>query len=309
MQAFENLGTSLSSTTSSQCVEQATTQQRQVVLISGTSGTGKSRLAKILDDPVVLQQHGLYVRGKFALNMINEPYSGIVAACAEICGAILYLRVHVPQKYVEVGEEILTALDAEIGLLLQVIPVLEEIVDVPVQFSTSESSSDSSLLNDSKSQILFAIRRFIRVMARVFSPLVMVLDDLQWADTSSFDLLDALMMDREISRTMVIGIYRSNEVDTNPRLNQYLGGLEDKDSAVDFSVTRIEIKDIQVDAVNAIIQHVLGCSDDATTFALAELCHKKTIGNPFFLLQFLSLLGKKHLLKMTPSTRLDVGSE
>jgi len=157
------------------------------------------------------------------------------------------------------------ALDSELGLLQQVIPVLEEIVDVPIRCSTILSpTSDPSSLNDSKSQILFAFCRFIRVVARVFSPLVMTLDDLQWADTSSsFDLLEAIMTDREIPRTMVIGIYRSNEVGKNPRLGEYLRSLEDPKDAVDFVTTRIEIKDLDVNAVNGIIQDVLACKDDA----------------------------------------------
>jgi len=276
--------------------------QRQLVLISGTSGTGKTKLTEILKDPVA-DQNGLFVRGKFALNMINQPYSGIASACGEICGTLLDLRIHDPEKYKRVGDEIMIALEAEIALLWQVIPVLEEIVEIPVKYSDVSSSCDPSLLNDSKSQILFAFRRFFRIIAKTFGPLVITLDDLQWADTSSFDLLEAMVTDREISGAMVIGIYRSNEVGTNPRLGQYLEGLEDEDGIVDFSVTRIEIKDLDVNAVNGIIQHVLACRGDARTLKLAELCHKKTLGNPFFLLQFLSLLGKKNLLKMTRSTR------
>jgi len=298
LQGFENLRTS-SRPNDERCPQYT---KRQLVLISGTSGTGKTKLAEILRDRVTLQ-NGLFVRGKFALNMIKEPYSGIAGACAEICGTILDLRFRDPEKYKQVSEEIMVALDAEIGLLSQVIPVLEEIVDIPEQYSVTSTSSDPSLLNDSKSQILFAFRRFVRVAAKVFSPLVMTLDDLQWADTSSFDLLQAIMTDREISKTMVIGIYRSNEVDTNPRLNQYLESLEDEEGTDDCSVTWIEIKDLEVDAVQGIIQDILTCGDGGRTLKLAELCHKKTRGNPFFLLQYLSLLGKKNLLKMTPSTR------
>jgi len=297
LKAFEDLGTS--SQTSSECPSQA--MQRQMVLISGTSGTGKTKLAEILKEPVA-QQNGLFVRGKFALNMIQQPYSGIADACAEICGTILDLRIHDPEKYKRVGEEIMTALDAELGLLLQVIPVLEEIVDVPVQYSMAASSSDPSSLNDSKSRIAFAFRRFIRVIAKVFSPLVMTLDDFQWADTSSFDLLEAMMTDREISGTLVIGIYRSNEVSTNPRLTEYLRSLAEEEVAIDFSTTWIEIKNLDVDAVHGIIQDVLACTDEAKSFQLAEICYTKTLGNPFFLLQFLSMLCQKKLLKMTPLT-------
>jgi len=298
LKAFENLGKP-SRPNGESCLQST---QKQVVLISGTSGTGKTKLAEILRNPVT-QQNGLFVRGKFALNTIHEPYSGIAVACAEICGTILDLRIHNVEKYKRISEEIMMELDTEIGLLSQVIPVLEEIVYVPIQYSVVLALSDPSLLNNSKSQILFAFRRFFRVIARIFSPLVLALDDLQWADTSSFDLLEALMADYEIPRTMVIGIYRSSEVGTNPRLTEYLGDLETQDENVDFSVTRIEIKDLGVDAVHDVIQDVLACRDHERTLKLAELCHKKTLGNPFFLLKYLSLQGKKNLLKMSRATR------
>jgi AAA ATPase domain len=174
LKAFDGLSSSTSLTGEGT----ARPGQRQLVLISGTSGAGKTTLAEILKAPAT-EQGGLFVRGKFAKNMINQPYSGIANACAELCGAILDFRVHSPEKYIMVGEQITSALDTELGLLVQVIPALEEIVDVPVQWSTMFSTTGRSPSNDSKSQILFAFRRFLQVAVRVFSPLVMTLDDLQ----------------------------------------------------------------------------------------------------------------------------------
>ena len=296
--AFDELSPSTSSTSDAT----PGPRQQQLVLISGTSGTGKTKLAEILKAPST-EQGGLFVRGKFARNMINQPYSGIAIACAELCGAILDLRMHNPGKYSRFGEDITSALNTEMGLLVQVIPALEEIVDVPVQWTTPSSATSPSASNDSKSQILFAFRRFLRVVARLFSPLVITLDDLQWADTSSFDLLEAILADRQISRTMVIGVYRSNEVDANHRLSEYLEQLEEQKGKVDFSITRIKIDNLDINAVNGIIQKVLSCKDEARSTKLAEVCHKRTLGNPFFLLQFLSMLGQKNLLKMTRITK------
>jgi hypothetical protein len=101
----------------------------------------------------------------------------------------------------------------------------------------------------------------------------------------------------------VIGIYRSNEVGSNHRLSEYLRQLEEQKDHVDFSSTSIEIGNLDVEAVNGIIQQVLSCKDHERSMRLAEVCHKKTLGNPFFLLQFLSMLGQKNLLKMTKVTK------
>jgi hypothetical protein len=165
-------------------------QARQLILISGYSGTGKTALANHALKRSTERLGGLYVRGKFDSHLRNQPYSGISAACAEICSAILDLQLRNPSRSEELCRKITLELDSELALLIQVIPMLAEIV--ALQDASISGGGDSppvrkeSSSADSKIQLKFAFLRFIRAVSCQFMPLVFVLDDLQWADVCAF---------------------------------------------------------------------------------------------------------------------------
>ena len=302
---------------------QATTERR-LVLISGSSGSGKTKLAetiklRMLEKSTETQtQTGLYVQGKYDLNMrTQEPYSGITAACSAICGSILRSQSSTdPARANLISQDIQDALGVELKLLIQVIPAIDEVVVDPKDDSNGEkkipttspdatlsSSPSSSSPSDSKHRIQFAFLRFLRVVAKHFAPLVIVLDDLQWADESSLDLLEVLLSDHSNPKFMVIGIYRSNEVNETHRLFKCLRNLETKSIEEDLILSKIEVEDLGLEAVDEIIQDVLHCQGDARTRALAQICLDKTHGNPFFLLHYLAMLYNYELLQFDPGAR------
>jgi predicted ATPase len=137
-------------------------QGRQLILISGYSGTGKTSLAvSALKNPTE-KLGGLFVRGKFDLNLRNEPYSGINLACCEICGAMLQLRIHNPSEFEQLCGQIKTDLGSELELLMHVIPVLAEVVEINYNFEQLQGQASSS---GSKNQFNFAFLRFIRAVS------------------------------------------------------------------------------------------------------------------------------------------------
>ncbi|KAL7556639.1 hypothetical protein ACA910_014170 [Epithemia clementina (nom. ined.)] len=292
--------------------------ERHLVLISGTSGSGKSKLADTLKKPTK-KCNGLFVRGKFDIGCRSEPYSGIASACEEICDAILELQMSNPVQAYMICNQIKKELNSELPLLIQMIPVLEKVFRVDAthnkkqemtdeQLSIHEESSESTAdestssdaafsLVDSKSRFHFAFVRFMRLMSAEFDPLVVVIDDLQWADAPSLELLEVIVTDRGNPKLLIIGTYRSNEVDAMHIFNLSLQDLRVKSLENDFALSEIEVGNLRVQDVHTILQKLLRCDNNERTLGLANVCFDKTMGNAFFLVQFLSMLCDEHLLR------------
>jgi predicted ATPase len=279
-------------------------QERQLILISGYSGTGKTTLANHALKRSTEKLGGLYVRGKFDLHLRNQPYSGISAACAEICSAIVTLQNRNPSQFEQLCLQITTELGSELALLIQVIPVLANIVGF-IDGNANSPPIGMTSSTDAKSKINFAFLRFIRVASQKFVPLVFVLDDLQWADGASIDLLEALLTDSTSkTKLLVVGIYRSNEVDEGHIFHHSMRDLEAKSREKYFELTRIELGNLDLEALHTIIQELLGMDDcdSSRTWGLADVCCRKTLGNVYFFLQFVSMLTERRMLQFNFGT-------
>jgi predicted ATPase len=160
-----------------------------------------------------------------------------------------------------------------------------------------EKSQGGKFSSGSKHQFNFAFLRFIQAISCQFVPLVFVLDDLQWADGASLDLLNVVLTDSNSSKLMVVRIYCSNEVNETHIFHRTLIDLEVKSKDKYFKITRVELGNIELDAIHGIIRELLGMANNACTFGLADVCHKKTHGNVFYLLQFLLMLKERQLLQ------------
>lgn len=176
---------------------------------------------------------------------------------------------------------------------------------------------------EARNRFIFSFRSLMRVVSLYISPLVIILDDLQWADGASLDLLEGLLSgcdQNSINSILIVGIYRSNEVDEAHRLSKTLRDIKTNASEKQVSVTEMEIGNLGVGDVHDLLQDLLissdndvrtiptvshGCVMEAamrreTTdkiWQFANVCHKKTGGNPFYLKHFLLMLYDNHLLK------------
>eukprot|EP00977_Amphora_coffeiformis_P012111 scaffold2989_cov184-Amphora_coffeaeformis.AAC.7 len=316
-------------------------RQKQLVLISGSSGVGKSALAKdLLRNKSLLRRNwsssanagdgGTMMRGKFNLN-IHEPYHGIAAACTDMASQLLASswssggkdRTPYPTttRLIQIQEAIRH--EKDLSILTQVIPVLTEIfpVDANVREETTAttettknphhgSDTTSSMTHtvhnstETKNRFHQAFRRFIRILASHFVPLVFVLDDLQWADVPSLELMENILMDRSNNNLMLIGIYRSNEIDERHILTQTLNELRSRSLSNDkstFTMREMELGNLNLDAIHSFIMDVLS-TNDIKTLGLAEICQRRTHGNPFFLVHFLRELHRLCLLEFNFGT-------
>jgi predicted ATPase len=317
--------------------------KKQLVLISGMSGTGKSSLAGTIQSKVA-SSPGVYLTGKFDLYVrFDTPYMGFVAACRELMDHISRFSA-IPSKrqlYLDIIHQIKEKLGAELGILTHFLPPLNDLLgddggnsdgDEPVQQGGSQylqplvgtlepqpqPTPEEPLLQqppqpphqgglEAKKLFHFAFRQFIRIISSGFLPLVLVLDDLQWADPASLELLEVLITDKHNTNLMVIGCYRSSEVDETHALSLLVVKLQEKatrrlwQTQSSFEITQIKLGNLSVQNVHAMICDLLNTNedDDKRTQELAQICHKKTHGNVFFLIHFLKMLHESAMLEFS----------
>ncbi len=134
-------------------------------------------------------------------------------------------------------------------------------------------------------------RRFVDVFARPEHPLALFLDDLQWLDGATLDLIQHLVTHNEVRHLMVIGAYRDNEVGAFHPLMLALDGIRQAGARVH----QIVLAPLGIEDVGRLIADALRCTEDVTR-PLARLVHDKTGGNPFFTIQFIAELAEEKLL-------------
>lgn len=253
----------------------------ECLLISGYSGVGKTALVNELYEPIT-EKNGIFVRGKFDQLQRNIPYHAWTQCLTEF----VYILLSEKKSRLEEWKEIiLKAVEGSGKLLTDIAPDLEFIIgkqpDLP-QYDAKEA------------QIRFyrVFKNFISAIARLETPLVVFMDDLQWTDMASLNLLKALMSDLNTKYFLWIGAYRDNEVNTQHPLSVFLNTM--KEDGVTFSTCKVE--NIKKAVVNQLISDTVQKTLPQTA-PLTALVYAKTQGNAFFLRQFLFELYERNLLK------------
>jgi predicted ATPase/signal transduction histidine kinase len=260
----------------------------QVVLIAGKAGIGKTALVLELKKQI-LNQGGLFTYGKFDQSGDSIPYKGLIQAFRGMIQTILTLE----------KEEVLlwkTKIKQGIGrngqVIVNIIPEIELIIG---------KQPDIQNLPPYESQNRFHIvfQEFVQVFMAGDHPYIIFIDDLQWADLSTFNLLERLLMDPNSENLFLIGAYRNEEIDSNHPLKQTI----DK-----FKKSRIELNEIILQpleraGVKQLFEEMIP-SDHRNLVKLTDLCIKKTNGNPFFLLQFITTLIDEKLIQFDQDDNL-----
>jgi predicted ATPase/signal transduction histidine kinase len=245
-----------------------------LVLVSGYSGIGKSSLVHELLRSLV-QRHGLFISGKFEQTKRDIPYAKVTQAFGELIRQILADSEARLAKWRAALQE---ALGVHGQLLIDLLPQLELIVG-------RQPPLDEPPAAEAQYRFRRVLQRFIRVFATADHPLVIFLDDLQWADPASLGLLEQLITDAETRHLLVIGAYRDNEVGPAHPL---LAAL-DKIREADGKITRVSVGPLSAVEFNRLVADTLRLPF-ADAEPLARLLFAKTAGNPFFAIQFLLTL-------------------
>src|SRR5712675_3653047 len=146
--------------------------------------------------------------------------------------------------------------------------------------------------HDARRRFQLIFRRFVGVFARQEHPLALFLDDLQWLDAATLDLLEDLLIQSDLKHLMLIGAYRDNEVDGAHPLTRKLDAIREAGARVQ----EIRLAPLARDDLRQVIVDALRCESERAA-PLAQLVHDKTGGNPFFALQFISALAEQGLLR------------
>jgi len=275
--------------------------EKELVYIFGNSGVGKSALTRIILNDVNSLDNGLFVEGKFDLITSNEPYSGVGKAFSTICRQLLS---HSQEEIAAVGKILSNELKNEVQNLLSLIPELKDVIGVQMspKKGMDDGLKDKGSLKYRQERWKYAFRLLTRALNAVFPTIVVVFDDLQWADVSSLQVIDFLMTDMQNpNRLMIIGCYRSEEVEEGDVLSRSIERMKEREGKFGFNLTEIKLNSCNLDDVNKIIMKRVLIDDEKETLDLAKLCYKRTLGNPFFVLQFLSTLEKDGLLHQDDS--------
>jgi PAS domain S-box-containing protein len=252
----------------------------ELVLVSGYSGIGKSSIVNELHK-VLAPPRGLFAAGKFDQYKRDIPYSTLAQALQNLVRPLLGRSEDDLRKWRDAFRE---ALGPNGRLLVDLVPELKLILDEqpPVPELPPQQAQ-------SRFRIVF--RRFIGVFARPNHPLALFLDDLQWLDAATLDLIADLLTQSDVRHLMLIGAYRDNEADAQRPLIRRLNAMK----VIGAKVEEITLAPISCEDLKQLTADAL-CCDLEQAAPLAHLVHSKTGGNPFFAIQFLQALAEAGLL-------------
>ncbi|BAN28252.1 ATP-binding sensor histidine kinase [Caballeronia insecticola] len=260
----------------------------KLVLVSGYSGIGKSSVVNELHKSLV-PPRGLFASGKFDEYKRGIPYATIAQALQSLISQLLGKSDDEMSRW-------RTALQDAVGqngqLMTTIVPNLAVIMgEQPVPPEVPSQ--------DQQARFQMVLRRFLGVFARPEHPLTLFLDDLQWLDTGTLDLIEHLITHADVRHLLIVGAYRDNEVGPGHPLETRLARLR----RLGDGVKEIELAPLRKVDITRLLMDTLHMPSGAVA-SLAALIFEKTAGNPFFSIQFVTALAEQGLLAFDADTSI-----
>jgi diguanylate cyclase (GGDEF)-like protein len=243
----------------------------ELLLVTGYSGIGKSALVNEVQRSIVARR-GRFLAGKFDQYRRETPYASLTLAFGEL---IRQLLGEPDERLRAWADRVRTALGANLGVMVELMPELALLVGACAPVSAVPPEQEQPRMNR-------VFRSFIEVFASAEQPLVLFLDDLQWADRPTLELIEQFLAAHDAGHVLVIGAYRDNEVDASHALT----ALRERVPRMGVRLTDLTLGALGEAHVAQWLGESLRVSPEACA-PLARLCHQKTGGNPFFLGLFL----------------------
>ncbi|BAY26478.1 serine/threonine protein kinase and signal transduction histidine kinase with GAF and PAS/PAC sensor [Calothrix sp. NIES-2100] len=254
--------------------------QVEMMLVSGYAGVGKSALVQEIYKPIT-QKHGYFISGKFDQFQRNIPYSAIASALQKLVQQLLSEPDYQVQQWRSL---LLTALGSNGQIIIDIIPEVELIIG-------KQSPVPEIGATEAQNRFHRIFGQFVRVFCSKKHPLAIFLDDLQWIDSATLNLIELMLLDEQAQSLFLIGAYRDNEVKPTHPLALMLERLR-KQGVV---LQEIILAPLTLLPLNQLITETLHRNADIVRL-LAELVLRKTEGNPFFVNEFLRMLYSENLL-------------
>jgi len=245
----------------------------ELVLIGGYSGVGKTALVKELHKPITANR-GMFSLGKCDQFNADQPYFVFIQALRLLMRQLLSLDTLAREQW---QEHLHAQLGSNISVLIELIPELQSLFTQPIESPETLSAIEN------ENRFLLTLCIFVAAFSKTGEPLVIFLDDLQWADSASLKLIEKLLL--QPNCLMIIGAYRDNEVDSTHLLMATRQRIKD---------SQIKLCELSLKPLSRVdIQHLIADSlwlEPNAVKPLASICSQKTQGNPFFVNQFLLML-------------------
>jgi predicted ATPase/signal transduction histidine kinase len=245
-----------------------------LVLVEGAAGIGKTALIRELQGPVS-RSRGHFVSGKFDQLSRDVPYGALSQALRQ---RIQQTLTATPLQMAHDRERIASGLGAHAAVIAELVPEL-------VQLLGAQPPAPRLPAAEVQNRFTLAFRNFIATLATAAAPLVIFLDDLQWADTSTLHLLTALLDNPASHHLLLIGAYRSAPAAEEEALAKLVAEVE----SGGVPVQRLLLGPLAADALRQFAEAALQ-RDDEQSARLARVLQEKTLGNPFFVTQLLVAL-------------------
>ncbi|WP_208343332.1 ATP-binding protein, partial [Aetokthonos hydrillicola] len=262
-----------------QAFERVSQGSTEMMLVAGFSGVGKTAVVNEVHKPIV-KQRGYFIKGKFDQFQRSIPFSAFVQAFRDLMGQLLTEN---DTQLAQWKNKILSAFGENGQVIIEVIPELENIIGKQPPAIELSGTAAQNRFN-------FLFQKFTQVFPNADHPLVIFLDDLQWADSASLKLMELLMADT--GHLFIIGAYRDNEVNPGHPLMLTLSEIE----KTLFTINTITLTPLNQLQINKLVADTVKCSENLAT-NLSQLVYQKTQGNPFYTTQFLKALHQDKLIE------------
>lgn len=263
-------------------------KRRELILVSGAPGVGKSYLVTRALQLPAMKRGIIFAGGKFDLNTYCQvPYSAFGQAFAELSKQVVMME--------QVKLDIQSVLGVEDRKLISTaFPGCESFFSF-LGGGDEHGGTDltSSTGKEMTNRLHYAIRRLMKAICCNLDGCCIFIDDLQWADSSSLDLLQSLLQDDDIPSLLMVGAYRRGDVSESHPLTLSVKEAE----RFGCAITTITLENLQPQHVQSLVAEALNMSDEVETIkTLADTIYKKTKGCPFFVIFFLKSLYDDNLL-------------
>ncbi len=267
-------------------LERVARQQRpEWILVRGYSGIGKSSVVHALQ-PQVLRRHGFFLSGKFDQLQRDVPYVTLAQAFRALVQQLLAGSDAEVESW---RQRLLEAFDGLGQVVVDLVPALEWVAGKQPPISELPPQ-------EAQNRFHRTFQRFLGVFATPERPLVLFLDDLQWADTASLELLKFLATHPDTPPLLWVGAYRDHEVEPGHPLARTLEEIRKAGTRPGD----IPLGPLALEHTRQLVADALPGTPAEVVQGLAAVVQAKTGGNPFFLLQLLQTLYQDGLLVRAP---------
>ncbi len=254
---------------------------RDVFLLRGYPGSGKTALANELQSHVA-QQNGYFISGRFNQHDQGVPYSALIESLRSLINQVL---TESDESLKQWRTKLVEVLGTNGQVIIHMLPEAALILGSQPALQTLSPAETQNRFN-------ISLQNFIQAFAGPQHPLVMFLDDMQWADSASLNFLQGYANIPNAHHMLFIGSYRENEVNEEHPLALAMNEYLSDGSPIHF----LELKPLMSADLQRLIAETLHCSIEQAG-PLAEATLAKTGGNPFFVNEFLKSLYQEDLIR------------